>query len=542
MKDRSIIDAKGLPQYAINAELLQARTRIKQKTLCQLFEADADRVEHFSLDACGFYLDYSKNFVDQTILNQLLGLASEANLSSSIDGLFRGDKLNISEDRPALHTALRDDGRALAGEEISQLVSDTLIRMTAFADRLRGSSHLGYSEKAIKSVVVLGIGGSYLGPKLACEALKDFHDSDLSIHFVASLDPVELLDTLDIVDPETTLFIVSSKSFTTLETIANAKAAREWLLDKGCPQPSLVRHFVAVTAEAGMAREFGIVDEFIFPIWDWVGGRYSLWSAIGLPILLAVGDKHFAAMLKGARLMDEHFRTAPPGKNIPVIMALLGIWQRNYLGMQGLAIMPYSFRLRHLAEHLQQVDMESNGKSVDIHGNPVLHDTAPIVWGGMGNNGQHSFYQLFHQGTNQVAIDFILPCQAGRPLADHQQLLAAKVFGQGQALMQGNNRQSQYGIDNIDDSHQLMSGNKASNTLLMESLTPESLGTLLALYEHKVFVQGICWQLNSFDQWGVNLGKQLSSDIAAVMAGLSEDVTLDDSTRKLIKRYQRFTA
>lgn len=538
MKDRSIIDARGLPQYAINADLLQSRTRIKQKTLGQLFEADTDRVERFSLDACGLHLDYSKNFIDQTLLNQLIALANEANLSSSVEGLFRGDKLNVSEDRPALHTALRDD-KALAGEAIAELVSGALAQMYAFADKLRGGSHFGYSDKPVKNIVVLGIGGSYLGPKLACEALKDYHNTDLDIHFVASLDPVELLDTLDIVDPETTLFIISSKSFTTLETIANAKAAREWLLDQGCPQQSLTRHFVAVTAEHDKALEFGIAGDSIFPLWDWVGGRYSLWSAIGLPVLLAVGKKHFSEMLKGARLMDEHFRSAPYEKNMPVILAMLGIWQRNYLGMQAQAIMPYSYRLRHLAEHLQQVDMESNGKSVDIHGNPVQHHTAPIVWGGMGNNAQHSFYQLFHQGTSEVAIDFILPCISGRPLSDHQLQLAAKVFGQGQALMHGGNHHSEVEANNNDESYQLMSGNKASNTLLMESLTPESLGTLLALYEHKVFAQGICWQVNSFDQWGVNLGKQLSSDIAAVMTGESDDMSLDESTLKLIELFKQ---
>lgn len=537
MKDRSIIDARGLPQYAINAELLQTRTRIKQKTLCQLFEENADRVEHFSLDACGLYLDYSKNFIDRAIIDHLVNLAKEANLQASIESLFRGDKLNITEDRPALHTALRDD-KALAGTEVAGLVTSTLANMVAFADKLRSGKCFGYSDKAINNIVVLGIGGSYLGPKLACEALKDYHDTDLSIHFVASLDPVELLDTLDLVDPETTLFIVSSKSFTTLETIANAKASREWLLSKGCPQQLLARHFVAVTADQDKAREFGVSDASIFPIWDWVGGRYSLWSAIGLPILLAVGEKHFEELLKGARLMDEHFRTAPLENNMPVILALLGVWQRNYLGIQAQAIMPYSFRLRHLAEHLQQVDMESNGKSVNIHGAPVQHDTAPIVWGGMGNNGQHSFYQLFHQGTSEVAIDFILPCRSSRPLSDHQQQLAAKVFGQGQALMQGRNQSSKVQADDLDESHQQMSGDKASNTLLMESLTPESLGTLLALYEHKVFVQGICWQLNSFDQWGVNLGKQLSSEIAAVVTGLSEDVSMDESTSKLIEKFK----
>ena len=536
-KGRSI-NIQGLPQYAINAELLRARARIRQKTLCQLFAEDASRAECFSLDACGLYLDYSRNFIDLTLFKQLMKLVHEADLQAAVEGLFRGDRLNITEHRAALHTALRAGDKNPAGAEIARQVADATAQMQTFADRLRSGHCCGYSGKPIQHIVVLGIGGSCLGPELACEALKDYHHTDLNIQFVASLDPLELMDALNVIDAETVMFMVSSKSFTTLETLTNAKAAQAWLLDKGCPQQHLMKHFVAITADKDRAREFGVADELIFPLWDWVGGRYSLWSAIGLPVLLAVGEENFSALLNGARLMDDHFRTAELEKNMPVILALLGIWQRNYLGIQTQAILPYSFRLRHLAEHLQQVEMESNGKSINIDGDPVQHHTAPIVWGGMGNNGQHSFYQLFHQGSSEVAIDFILPCRSGRSMSDHQQLLAAELFAQGQALMQGRKRLSAVAIDSFEESHQQMLGNKASNTILMEALTPASLGALLALYEHKVFAQGICWQINSFDQWGVTLGKQLSPGIVAAITGVSTDVALDDATCRLIEKFK----
>lgn len=537
LKQQSV---RGLPQYAINTALLQAVERIKQKTLCQLFEADDHRADHFSLDACGLHLDYSRNFVDTALLKQLLQLVDEASLQTAITGLFHGDKLNVTEGRAALHTALRDTQAKLAGADIAESVAQTLTQMYAFAEQLQHKRHVGYRNQPIRNIVILGIGGSYLGPKLVCEALKDYHHTDLTLDFVASLDGVELSDVLTRVNPATTMFIISSKSFTTLETLTNAKAAKKWLSDQGCPQQCLSQHFAAITANNNQALEFGVSDELIFPLWDWVGGRYSLWSAIGLPILLAVGKQHFAALLNGAYSMDYHFRTTSPEKNMPVILALLGIWQRNYLGIQTQAIMAYSFRLRHLAEHLQQLDMESNGKSVNIHGTAIPYDTAPIIWGGMGNNAQHACYQLLHQGSSNVAIDFILPCQSSKALlSHHQSLLAAQVFGQAQALMQGGPQSMDTTENGAPENFQKIPGNKSSNTILMASLTPESLGTLLALYEHKIFVQGICWQINSFDQWGVSLGKQLSQDVAQVIAGTSAETALDAAALKLMHQFKQ---
>ncbi len=546
----------GVPRYAVNDLLLAELPRMQAMTLEQHFQADPARVEKFSIDAAGIHLDYSKNHVDEPLMSQLYELAQEAGLTSAIESLFAGAEVNITEQRAALHTALRDQSAApdsVMGKQIQQEQA----KLYAFAESINRGERRGYTGKTIDHVIVLGIGGSYLGPKLVCEALKDYRASNVHIDFVATLDPVELLDVLDRSDSQRTLFIISSKSFGTLETLENAKAAKNWLLEQGCSEQALVDHFVAVTAKPDKAVEFGVAAENVFLIWDWVGGRYSLWSAIGLPILLLVGEAGFKRLLAGAHAMDQHFRHAPLSENMPVIMALLGVWYSNYYQASCHAIVPYSYRLRSLTEHLQQVDMESNGKVVDCQGKQVDYQTGPVIVGGMGNNGQHAYYQLLHQGEGLIPVDFIFPLKANRRLDNNHRNLFASGVGQSQALMQGRSVEQikkdlllagEDAQKNTTVPHRVIPGDKPSNSILLEALTPESLGALLALYEHKIYCQGVLWNINSFDQWGVELGKNLASRVAESLEnnsnGLRSQVDMtgvDASSLAMIDRFQRLS-
>jgi len=480
-----------------------------------------ERFERLALQAPGLLADFSKQRVDDEILAALHALADEAGLPDRRDRLFAGEPVNVTERRPALHTALRaaaDRRPAIAGAAVDQ----TLARLAQFADAVRNGTYRGASNRAITDVVHIGIGGSHLGPELAVEALGS---ADAPIcHFVANVDGHALTHTLARCRPDTTLFIVVSKSFTTLETQVNARSARSWFLERIGDSAALDRHFVGITANVAEAAAFGIAPANVYPMWDWVGGRFSLWSAVGLPIMLTAGPTAFAELLRGARDMDEHFRTAPAERNVPLTMALIGLWNYNFLGAGSQAILPYDQRLRLLPNYLQQLEMESNGKSVQLDGTPVAVDTMPIVWGGEGTNGQHAFHQLLHQGTRAFAADFVLVAQAEHTLDEHQRWLLANGLAQSQAMLLGHADA---------DPHRSVAGGKPTTTLLLDTLSPHTLGALLALYEHKVFCQGVLWNINSFDQWGVELGKRLALPIYDQLAGQSA-AAQDSSTRGLI--------
>jgi len=471
----------------------------------------------------GLLADFSKQCVDDEILAALIRLAAEADLFRQRERLFGGEPVNVTEDRPALHTALR----AAAGQRppvAGDAVDATFARLGAFAAAVRDGDYRGYSGKAITDIVHIGIGGSHLGPELAVEALGGANTGGPACHFVANVDGNAIGTALARCNPDTTLFILVSKSFTTLETQVNANTARRWFLEPTGDVPAPRRHFVGITANVPKASAFGIAPDNIYPMWDWVGGRFSLWSAVGLPILLTAGPAAFAEMLQGARDMDDHFRTAPPASNAPLLMALIGLWNYNFLGAASQAILPYDQRLRLLPDYLQQLEMESNGKSVQLDGAPVAVDTMPIVWGGEGTNGQHAFHQLLHQGTRAFAADFILVANAEHELDLHQRWLLANGLAQSQAMLLGHGDQ---------DPHRRVTGRKPTTTLVLNSLSPRALGALLALYEHKVFCQGVLWNINSFDQWGVELGKRLAIPIFEQLGGQSA-TGQDSSTRDLV--------
>lgn len=540
----------GIPVYSSNKLLLNAARRLEATPISRLFEQDAVRAERYSVEAAGLFFDYSKNRIDFESLSHLLALAEEADLQGAVQRLYQGELVNNTELQPALHTALRDfSSQPAAGAEIQHMVMAARDQMYRLAEQVRAGEWLGHTGKAVKHVVVLGIGGSYLGPKLVCEALKSYQDSDLSIDFVASLDPAELFDVLEQRELEKTLFVVSSKSFGTVETISNATVVKELLQSTYGSEQAINRHMVAVTANEARALEFGFDKANILPLWAWVGGRYSLWSSIGLPIVLAIGPKGFDDLLKGAWEMDCHFRSAPLRQNLPVLQAMIGIWNRNYLNAESHAVLPYSHRLRSLPEYLQQLEMESNGKSVTKQGKPVTWATCPLVWGGMGNLGQHAYYQLMHQGTDTLPADFIVTrssevgSEEGRGL---QNSLLSNAIGQAQALMEGRSlstvRQNLFAgghaaqeIRSVE-SHQVVDGDRPTNTLLMDELTPKSLGALLALYEAKVYCQSVIWQINAFDQWSVELGKTLSKEVLPAISGDNRKFAGDASTRQLINR------
>ena len=534
-----------LEQRPAWAALQANRERIASTHLRKLFADDPKRGERLTVNACGIYLDYSKNRIDDETMTLLVQLAEQSGLRARIDAMFSGERINVSEDRAVLHVALRAPKSAsivLDGTDVVPKVHAVLDKMSGFADRVRSGEWQGHTGRRIRNVVNIGIGGSDLGPVMAYEALKHYSERAMTFRFVSNVDGTDLMEAVRDLDPADTLFIVSSKTFTTLETMTNANAARAWSVrGLGNEQSSVAKHFVAVSTNATEVSKFGIDPANMFEFWDWVGGRYSMDSAIGLSTMLAIGPDNFRALLSGFRDMDEHFRTAPFIRNLPVVMGLLSVWYANFLGAQTAAVLPYDQYLKRFPAYLQQLTMESNGKRVTLEGEAVAYDTGPIYWGEPGTNGQHSFYQLIHQGTRLIPCDFIAFAQSLNPLGEQHDMLMANVFAQGEALAFGKTPAEVEAQGSPDwlVPHRTFEGNRPSNTLLLERLTPAALGKLVALYEHSVFTQGAIWRIDSFDQWGVELGKVLAKQI---LGELSSDGTAapghDSSTNTLIRRYR----
>ena len=514
--------------------------------LRELFADDPARGRRMTIEAAGVFLDYSKNRVTDATLALLLKLAEEAGLRERIDAMFRGDKINITEDRAVLHVALRAPRNAsivVDGKNVVAEVHAVLDKMADFAHRVRSGVWHGHTGKRIRNVVNIGIGGSDLGPVMAYEALRHYSERSITFRFVSNVDGIDFVEATRDLDPAETLFIVSSKTFTTLETMTNAQSARDWLLSGlGGEAKAVAKHFVAVSTNAAQVAQFGIDTANMFGFWDWVGGRYSMDAAIGLSTMLAIGPENFRAMLGGFHEMDEHFRTAPFARNLPVLMGLLGVWYTDFFGAQTVAVLPYEQYLKRFPAYLQQLAMESNGKHVTLDGRRVEHDTSPIYWGEPGTNGQHSFYQLIHQGTRLIPCDFIAFARALTPLGRHHDMLLANVFAQTEALAFGKTPQEVKAEDTPDwlIPHRVFEGNRPSNTLLLDRLTPAALGRLVALYEHSVFTQGTIWRIDSFDQWGVELGKVLAQRIIPELESeASPRLKHDSSTNNLIRRYRR---
>jgi glucose-6-phosphate isomerase len=513
--------------------------------LRRLFADDPTRAERLSAEGAGLYLDYSKNRITDETIRLLDKLAREAKLVERCDAMFHGEKINVTEDRAALHVALRAPKGAhmyVDGRDVVPDVHDVLDRMSAFADAVRGGSWLGHTGKRIRNVVNIGIGGSFLGPEMAYRALRPFSDHSIRVRFVANVDGADFVENTIDLDPAETLFIVSSKTFTTLETMTNARTARGWLMDALGDETAVARHFVAVSTNADGVRGFGIDTANMFGFWDWVGGRYSMDSAIGLSTMIAIGPDGFREMLAGFRAMDEHFHTAPFKKNLPAILGMLTVWYNNFFGAQTIGVMPYSARLARFPAYLQQLQMESNGKHVDLKGRAVDYETGPVYWGEPGTDGQHSFYQLIHQGTKLVPCDLIGFSQAPDTPDDHQDLLMANLFAQAEALAFGKTADdlAAEGSPAFQIPFRESEGNRPTNVILAERLTPRVLGSLVAMYEHSVFTQGVMWDIDSFDQWGVELGKELAGRIIPELeAGHEPDLRHDGSTNALIRRYRR---
>ncbi|GGD65119.1 glucose-6-phosphate isomerase [Lacimicrobium alkaliphilum] len=516
------------------------------------FEQDPQRAERFNIDACGINLDYSKNLINQQIMEGLTGLANQQQVETKRDAMFAGEIINHTEERAALHTALRNfSGQPVMveGVDVMPEVLATQDKMGDFVKRIHSGSHKGYTGKPLKEIVCIGIGGSFLGPKIMSEALKPYWHQGVNVHFVANVDGCHIHDVLATLDHEQTLVVMSSKSFTTQETLQNTLTTKDWFLKAGGTQQDIAKHFICVSSNIEAATEFGIAEENIFPMWDWVGGRYSLWSAIGLPIALRLGYENYRALLEGAYEMDCHFKQAPLEQNLPVVMALLGVWYTNFFGAQSHVLLPYYHYLRGFPAYVQQLDMESNGKCIAGDKEQIDYATGPVIWGSEGTNGQHSFHQLIHQGKVLIPADFMLPLKVENQNDTHHAMLASNCFGQTQALMQGKTFDEAYadldGKGLSDDKreslahHKTMPGNKPSNTLLFEQLDPKTLGALVALYEHKVFVQGAIWGVNSFDQWGVELGKVLGNQVLDKIRNADEPLDLDASTNALIKRFRQ---
>jgi len=518
---------------------------LRRTHLSALFAQDTNRAERFSVEAVGIFLDYSKNLVDERCLSSLFELAEESGLKDRMDSMFRGDPINITENRSVLHIALRsprDASIAVDGTNIVPEVHRVLERMEHFANRIRSGEWRGHSGKPIRNIVNIGIGGSDLGPVMAYEALRSYSDRSLTFRFISNIDGIDFYEATQDLDPAETLFIVCSKTFTTLETITNAQTARAWLLDRLGKQADVAKHFVAVSTNAEKVSAFGIDTENMFGFWDWVGGRYSMESAIGLSTMIAVGPEHFRSMLRGFHEMDEHFRTAPFRQNLPVLMGLLTLWYTNFFGAQTIAVLPYENYLKRFPAYLQQLVMESNGKSVTLDGQRVEYATSPVYWGEPGTNGQHSFYQLIHQGTHLIPCDFIAFAAPAVRIGRHHDLLIANVLAQSEALAFGKSAEQvrSEGTPEWLVPHRVFEGNRPSNTLLLDRLTPEALGKLVALYEHSVFVQGAIWNVNPFDQWGVELGKALAQRIIPELESAdSTDLSHDPSTNGLIRRYRQ---
>ena len=540
------IDPSSISELYNNWNELETKAAEWQsRTLKQAFAEDPNRASRYTTGAAGLELDYSKNYVDEDTIKLLLDLAEKADLKNAIKRLMRGENVNNTEGRPALHTALRFRGEAQSEE--NQVVAEALDKLGGLVARVHNGDWKGYSGKTITDVVNIGIGGSDLGPRMVTKALTPFHTGHVNVHFVANIDGAEIFDLFQELNSESTLWLVASKSFSTLETLQNALTARSWMLDKGCPENDLHKHFAAISSKVDKAIEFGIAEENVFPMWDWVGGRYSLWSAIGLPIAFAIGMDNFNALREGAAEMDEHFAAAPFEKNIPALMGLLMFWYSNVLGADNQAVLPYANHMQLLPAYLQQLEMESNGKSVNKDGTRINYPTGSVVWGTEGTNGQHSFHQLLHQGNVFTPIDFIAPVRAHHPIDHQQKYLFANCVAQSQALMEGRDfeaskaeliAQGMQGseVDFLAE-HKVHPGNRPSNCIVMDQLTPSTLGALIAAYEHKVFTLGVLWNINSFDQWGVELGKLLGTHVATAIDTTDVPSDWDSSTQMLVKRY-----
>lgn len=537
------------PEHTQSWQNLEEHFALNDFDFRSLFQQKPNRFNEFSVKRPGYLFDFSKNLINQETLDLLLKLAEETRLESAISAMFSGEKINETEGRAVLHTALRDfsdEEISVEGENIKPAIKKVLDQMKTFSAKIVSGEHKGFSGKEITDVVNIGIGGSDLGPVMVCSALKHFK-TRLNVHFVSNVDGNHIAETLKTLNPETTLFIIASKTFTTQETMTNAESAKEWFLKTGS-QEAVAKHFVALSTNTKSVKEFGIAEENIFEFWDWVGGRYSLWSAIGLSISLAVGYENFEQLLKGANETDTHFRTADFKENVPVLMALLGIWYRNFYGAATYAILPYSQYLDRFAAYLQQGDMESNGKSVDRNGQYVEYETGPIIWGEPGTNGQHAFYQLIHQGTELIPADFLAYAKSCNDVSDHQDKLLANFFAQTEALAFGKNqdevRAELVAAGKSDEeiakllNYKVFAGDSPTNSFIFDELTPFSLGQLIALYEHKIFVQGVIWNIFSFDQFGVELGKVLAGKILNELENADLVNSHDSSTNGLMNYYK----
>jgi glucose-6-phosphate isomerase len=526
------------------SELARHHRAISSTHLRELFATDPTRGERLTAEGAGLYLDYSKNSITDETIALLLALAEQSGLAERTEAMFRGERINVSENRPVLHVALRmpkGSSLLLDGVDVVREVHAVLERMGSFSNSVRRGEWTGHTGKPIRNVVNIGIGGSDLGPVMVYEALRHYSCRELSFRFVSNVDSTDFVETTRDLDPEQTLFIVSSKTFTTLETMTNARSAREWLLAALGDEAAIAKHFVAVSTNAEAVAEFGIDTDNMFGFWDWVGGRYSMDSAIGLSTMIAIGPERFHELLAGFHAMDNHFRTTPYERNLPILMGLLAVWYGDFFGAQTVGIMPYSQYLHRFPAYLQQLAMESNGKHVTLDGVPVDFDTGAIYWGEPGTNGQHSFYQLIHQGTKLIPLDLIGFARSLNPLRNHHDLLMSNVFAQAEALAFGRTLEEvrAEGTPDAIAPHRVMQGNRPTNVVLAEQLTPHALGTLVALYEHSVFVQGVIWGINSFDQWGVELGKALAKRIIPELDSDAEpSLQHDSSTNTLIRRYR----
>ena len=540
-------------QLAAYKKLKTHHKTISQKHLKTLFEEDTDRHKKFSIRFGDILLDYSKNRITSRTRSYLVQLAEEAGLAEAIEAMFTGAKINATEDRAVLHTALRNRSNEpvlVDGKDVMPDVNEVLAKMKEFSTRVRSGAWKGYTGKEITDIVNIGIGGSDLGPVMVTEALKAYAKNGLNVHFVSNVDGTHIAETVKLLSPETTLFMIASKTFTTQETMANAHSARSWFLEKASDENHVKKHFVAISTNRTEVEKFGIDPENMFGFWDWVGGRYSLWSAIGLSIACYVGFQNFEQLLSGAHEMDKHFRTTKLERNIPVILALLGIWYNDFFDAQTQAILPYDQYMHRFAAYFQQGDMESNGKSTGRDGKPVGYQTGPVIWGEPGTNGQHAFYQLIHQGTKLIPCDFIAPAVSHNPLGEHHKMLLSNFFAQTEALMNGKTDEevraelkaagkSAAEIEQIAP-FKVFSGNRPTNSILVKKITPKVLGSLIAMYEHKIFVQGIIWNIYSFDQWGVELGKQLANKIYPELQNDWPVTNHDSSTNGLINQYKRW--
>jgi glucose-6-phosphate isomerase len=533
-------------------ELQQHFSEMKNVSMRQLFKDDPARSDKFSVRLPDLLFDYSKNIISEKTISLLINLANECRLNEAIDAMFNGDKINETENRSVLHIALRNFSKQpvfSGGKDVMPLVKKSQRQIKTFCEKLHSGDWRGYSGKRIKYIVNIGIGGSDLGPQMVTEALKPYWIEDIQTYFVSNVDGTHIAETLKKVKPERTIFLIASKTFTTQETMTNAHTAREWFLKKAKDEKHIAKHFVALSTNEAEVVKFGIDKNNMFEFWDWVGGRYSLWSAIGLSIALTIGYKNFEQLLKGAYETDNHFRSTSFEKNIPVLLALVGIWYRNFFGSQTEAILPYDQYMYRFAAYFQQGNMESNGKSVDRNGEPVEYNTGPVIWGEPGTNGQHAFYQLIHQGTVLIPCDFIAPAQSHNPIGDHHAKLLSNFFAQTEALMNGKTDEEveqemeKAGIQQEEMARivpfKIFSGNRPTNSFLIKKITPLTLGRLIALYEHKIFVQGVIWNIFSFDQWGVELGKQLANKILPELENNDKINSHDSSTNALINFYKQ---